>query len=1166
MADFIHLHNHSHYSLLDAACTVDDLIDATVKNEMPAFALTDHGVMFGAVEFYRKAIDAGIKPIIGNEMYMVTRGSRFDRNASETHPEGKRHGYNHLVLLAKNQTGYHNLLKLTTFGHTEGFYYKPRIDWELLERHSEGLIALTACAGGVVSTYLAVDDYDAAKDIASKLKDIFGEDVYLEIQNHGLEREAIIREAMPRLSEELGIKLIATNDIHYVEKTHAVAHNVYLHIADVREAEDISRLRYETGEYYYKSEKEMLDLFKDYPQAIESTVEVMEKIDFSLETGVNHMPEFPIPENIGVHSLDEYMKHLAHEGAKQRYGTLTPEILERLDFETGVITSMGFSGYFLITQDFINVAKRQGIRVGPGRGSAAGSIVAYALGITNVDPLRYDLLFERFLNPERVSMPDIDVDFQDDRRDEVIKYTREKYGDDSVAQIITFGRLSARAVIKDVGRVLGIPLNVVESITKQIPVKMGKVQPLRYAFGLEYDKSGKWSPVRELDWVKKSDDPKIRKLIEYSIILEGLNRNVGMHAAGVVIAPSDTSDYVPLYKSPNTELMTMYNMGDLELAGLLKMDFLGLITLSVIDRALRLVQQTHGLDIDIEDIPLDDEKTFEMFGEGHTVGVFQFESSGMREWLTKLKPRSIDDLAAMNALYRPGPMDFIEDFIDRKFGRKPISYLHPGMEAILKPTYGIIVFQEQVMQLAASIAGFTLAQSDLMRRAMGKKKADVMAEQRAAFVNGAVERGISRKVATEIFNMIDKFANYGFNKSHSVAYSILAYQTAWLKANYTPEFMAALMTAEMAKTDKIVMLIDECRKLGIDVLPPDVNESGVDFTVSGSQIRFGLAAIKNVGVGAVGCIVDAREKGAPFRTLFDFTERVNTRAVNKKTMESLVLAGAMDSLQGHRAQLFSAIESAISYGVQKQQEIEIGQSSLFDDLASPVESEATQPVLPALEDWAEAEKLAREKSVLGFYVSGHPLEPWRLDAEAMANLKLGEVVPDIDGTMVRACGIIAALRMKIDKRGRSMAFLTLEDFTGKAECLVFADAFERSAMHIAPDRPVVLTGKAEVSGDSVRIVAEEVTEIASALSTLSRSLIISISTVSTTRKQIHDGIALLEQRRASGNSPCFFYVTDGDGQTWNLMTRDLRLLVTRELLLELRSIFGASNVRISTTS
>jgi DNA polymerase-3 subunit alpha len=1166
MADFIHLHNHSHYSLLDAACTIDDLVAASVAHNMPAFALTDHGVMFGAVEFYKKAVKAGIKPILGNEMYMVTRGTRSDRNASESHPEGKRHGYNHLVLLAKNNVGYHNLLKLTTLGHTEGFYYKPRIDWELLQRHSEGLIAMTACAGGVVSTYLAIGDYDAARDVARRLKDIFGDDVYLEIQNHGLEREGIIREGMPRLAAELGMKLIATNDIHYVDRGHSVAHNVYLHIADVREAEDIQRLRYETREYYYKSEQEMLALFRDYPQAIESTIEVMEKIDFDLELGINHMPEFPIPQDAGVTSLDEYMSRLAYEGAERRYTSLSAELRDRLDFEIGVISKMGYSGYFLITQDFINAARKSGIRVGPGRGSAAGSLVAYSLGITNVDPLRYDLLFERFLNPDRISMPDIDVDFQDDRREEVINYTREKYGSDSVAQIITFGKLSARAVIKDVGRVLGIPLNVVESITKHIPVKMGKVQPLRYAFGLEKDDTGKWSPIKELDWVRQSDDPKIQQLVEYSIILEGLNRNVGMHAAGVVIAPSDTSDFVPLYKTPNTELMTMYNMGDLEEAGLLKMDFLGLITLSVIDRALRLITKTRDLEVDIDAIPLDDAKTFDMIGEGHTVGVFQFESSGMREWLSKLKPRSIDDLAAMNALYRPGPMEFIEEFIDRKFGRKPIEYLHPSMEPILKSTHGIIVFQEQVMQLASTIAGFTLAQSDLMRRAMGKKKADVMAQQRVAFISGAESRAISWKVASEIFDMIDKFANYGFNKSHSVAYSILAYQTAWLKANFTPEFMAALMSAEMAKTDKVVMLIDECRKLGIEVLPPDVNESAVDFSVSANKIRFGMAAIKNVGVGAVESIVEARQKGGRFTTVFDFTERVSNKAVNKKTMESLVLAGAMDSLEGNRAEQFSAIESAIAYGTQRQQELEIGQSSLFDFASDAHTVASTQPSLPQLEDWGETEKLAREKSVLGFYVSGHPLERWRLEVEALTNVRLGEFDPEIDGQVIRTCGIIAALRTKIDKRGRSMAFVTLEDFTGKAECLVFADAYERSASHIAPDHAVVLKGRAEVSGDALRIVAEEITGIGSAIPLLTRSLIISISTVSATKKQIQDGIEALERRRASGNSSCFFYVTDGNGQAWNLVSRGLRIQVTQELLLELRSIFGASNVRISSES
>jgi len=1161
MADFIHLHNHSHYSLLDAACTINDLIDATVERNMPALALTDHGVMFGAVEFYKKAKNKGVKPIIGNELYVVTRGSRFDRNAAETHPEGKRHGYNHLVLLVKNATGYRNLVKLTTRGHTEGFYYKPRIDFDLLREHHEGLIALTACAGGVVSTYLAIGDYESARAVALQLRDMFGEDVYLEIQNHGLEREATIREGMQRLSNELHMKLICTNDIHYVDKRHAVAHNVYLHIADGRDVEDITRLRYETAEYYYKSAEEMLELFRDYPQAIESTLEVGDKIDFDLELGINHMPEFPIPPEAGVSSLDEFMKTLAYQGAERRYMSLSPEMRDRLDFEIDVISRMGYSGYFLIVQDFINAAKKRNIRVGPGRGSAAGSIVAYALGITDVDPLCYELLFERFLNPDRISMPDIDVDFQDDRREEVINYVRDKYGAESVSQIVTFGKLSARAVIKDVGRVLGVPLNVVESITKQIPVRMGKVQPLEYVFGLKTDDSGKWKPIRELEWVGKSDDPKIQRLVEFSVILEGLNRNVGMHAAGVVIAPSDTSDYVPLYKTPTTELMTQFNMGDLEDAGLLKMDFLGLITLTVIDRAIRMLRETRGIDVDIDTIPLDDEKTYDMFGEGHTIGVFQFESFGMREYLVKLKPRSIDDLAAMNALYRPGPMDFIDDFIDRKYGRKNIDYLHPDMEPILRSTYGIIVFQEQVIQLANRIAGFTLAQSDLMRRAMGKKKSDVMAQQRQEFVKGAGDRGIPAKTASEIFNMIDKFANYGFNKSHSVAYSLLAYQTAWLKANYPAEFMAALMTSEMSKTEKVVMLIDECRKINIDVLPPDVNESGVDFSVSGSAIRFGLAAIKNVGVEAVKSIVEARETGGRFRSLFDFSERVNDTSVNKKTMESLVFAGAMDSVGGKRAELFSAIESAIAYGQQRKLELQSGQSSLFDDI--PSVAATALPSLPPLAEWSDSEKLAKEKSVLGFYVSGHPLEPWRLEAEDLSSISLGVIEPEIDGRIVHACGILSHIRTKIDKRGKSMAFVTLEDFTGKADCLVFSDAYERCKHALSEDHPVMMIGKAELSGDSLRIVAEDVLDIEHAVTRLSKALVISISASSATSKQLEEGIRVLNAGRGSGNSACFFYVDDGNGQMWNLVSRALRLSITRELLLELRSIFGESNVRIS---
>jgi DNA polymerase III subunit alpha len=1161
MPDYIHLHNHSHYSLLDAACTIDDLVEAAAEAQMPAVALTDHGVMFGAVEFYKKAKSRGIKPIIGNEMYVVTRGSRFDKAVSDTHPDGKRHGYNHLVLLAKNEIGYHNLIKLTTLGHTEGFYYKPRIDFDLLRAHHEGIIALTACAGGVVAAYLANGDYQTAKKVASELKDIFADDVYLEIQDHGLDREAVVREGMALLSRELGIKRICTNDCHYIDRRHAVAHNVFLHIADVREAEDVFRLRYGTDQVYFKSEREMLNLFRDAPDAIECTMEVMEKCNLDLRLGTNHMPDFPIPADVGVDTLDAYMLQLARQGLARRYPQMNAEIEDRLKYESDVITRMGYAGYFLIVQDFINAARTRGIRVGPGRGSAAGSLIAYGLGITDVDPIRYDLLFERFLNPDRVSMPDIDVDFQDDRRDEVIAYVREKYGAESVSQIITFNRLYGRAVIRDVGRVLGLPISTLDSITRLIPVKMGKVAPLKYAFGLDTDATGRWQAVKELDWLQSSDEPKIKQLIEYSVILEGLNRGAGMHAAGVVIAPRDTSDFVPLYKTPTTGLMTQYNMSDLEEAGLLKMDFLGLITLTVIDHAIENIRQTRDVHIDIDAIPLDDEKTYTMIGEGHTIGVFQFESAGMREYLFKLKPKSIDDLAAMNALYRPGPMEFIDDFIDRKFGRKQIEYLHPIMEPILKSTYGVIVFQEQVMQLASTIAGFTLAQADIMRRAMGKKKADVMAQQRESFVAGAVQHGISPRTASEIFDLIDKFANYGFNKSHSVAYSLLAYQTAWLKANFTPEFMAALMTAQMTDTDQLVLLTDECRKLGIDILPPDVNNSGTHFGVTDGRIRFGLAGIKNVGTGAVESIVEARQGFGTFQTIFDFTERVSSRAVNKKTLESLVLAGAMDTLQGNRRQLFEVIESAINYGVTRQQERDAGQSSLFDDV-SQHHAFAAQPILPGVLDWPEEKKLADEKSVLGYYISGHPLESWRLECETLSTVHLTRPDPSLHGTIVRACGLLSAMRTKIDKRGRTMAFLTLEDFSGKAECLVFADAYEKSASSIHADNKVLVTGKAEINADSLRIIAEEVLTLDDAIRSMAKGIVVSVSTQTATKKQIDDGIRILDQHRDTGSASCYFRVSDGGSQNWNLITREIRIRPSREALTALRSVFGFQNVRI----
>ncbi|MAT40636.1 MAG: hypothetical protein CL946_13645 [Ectothiorhodospiraceae bacterium] len=760
-------------------------------------------------------------------------------------------------------------------------------------------------------------------------------------------------------------------------------------------------------------------------------------------------------------------------------------------------------------------------------------------------------------------MPDIDIDFQDDRREEVIQYTRAQYGVDSVSQIATFGKLSARAVLKDVGRVLGVPLNTIESITKHIEARMGKVPPLKYVLGIEKDPKKNWEPKAEIAWVKQSDDPKIQQLVKYSLILEGLIRNVGMHAAGVVIAPSDTSDYVPLYKTPNTELMTMFNMNDLEDAGLLKMDFLGLITLTVIDKSIAQIKQTRGIEIDTDEIPLDDEETYKLFGEGHTVGVFQFESPPMRDYLRKLKPKSIDDLAAMNALYRPGPMEFIDEFIDRKFGRKQIEYLHPKMEPILKSTYGIIVFQEQVMQLASEIAGFTLAQADLMRRAMGKKKLDEMAKLRTEFVLGAEKREIDKKIAMEIFDMIDKFANYGFNKSHSVAYSLLAYQTAYLKANYPAEFMAAMLTSQMQHTDDVKNLIDECRKLGIDVLPPDINESVAEFSVKDGKIRFGMAAIKNVGKGAVDDIVATREEFGKFETIFDICGNVASKQMNKKTLESCVYAGALDSLAGNRAEKFAAIESALQFGHDQQQHREMGQSSLFDD-GSGGDAVEMQPTLPACEDWPKAIRLSHEKSVLGFYVSGHPLEDMRTDVEDMSTVELGKTTPDLDGRTVRACGVISALRTKIDKRGRTMAFATIEDFTGKCETLIFADAYEKSQGAVKLDAPVCMIGTAEMSGDSIKIVADEVMSFEDARMKLTHWIQVVVSIQSTDEARMRQAISFIQKHSGNGNASCLFhlYSENGESKRWRLVSHEVKLRAEKSVLTGLRDIFGVENVRL----
>jgi DNA polymerase-3 subunit alpha len=810
---------------------------------------------------------------------------------------------------------------------------------------------------------------------------------------------------------------------------------------------------------------------------------------------------------------------------------------------------MGYAGYFLIVQDFIRAARAMGVYVGPGRGSAAGSVASYSLGITNVDPIKYDLLFERFLNPDRISMPDIDVDFSDSKRELVIRYVREKYGQDSVSQIITFGTLSSRAVLKDVGRVLGIPLSTLESITKQIPVEQGKVRPLAEAL----------ETVPDLKWVAESTDPRIRTLIDASLVLEGMNRNAGMHAAGVVIAPGNISDFVPLYKTPQTEVMTQYNMKDLESTGLLKMDFLGLRTLSVFESCLRLVRENHGVTIDLDAIPEDDPGTFELFARGETVAVFQFESSGMADWLRKLKPTTISDLVAMNALYRPGPMEMIGDFIARKHGTQKITYIHPKLESILNETYGIIVYQEQVMKIASEIAGFTLAKADLMRRAMGKKDKVLMAAMKKEFIDGAAGLGTAKVLAGEIFDLIEKFASYGFNKSHSVAYSIIAYQTAYLKSHYPAEFMAATLSSEIGSTEKIVKLIDDCRKMGIEVLPPDVNESGLDFKVVDGRIRFGLCAIKNVGESAIDTVIKARAEKGSFENLFDFCSDVDLRLVNKKCLESLVQAGAFDSMGSHRAQYMENLERAAAFGQACQARELDGQSSLFDT-GGGGRAQVQFPALTAAPPWPESEKLAREKSVLGFFVSGHPLLRYEQEIKEFATVRLGDISGFRNNSTVRACGIVTSVKKKIDKRNNTMAFIGLEDFTGKGECIVFSDPYAKYQPMLQPDAMVMVIGKGEANGDMLKIIVNEVHPMDKVREKFTKGIILSIDLDDIKENTIVRLRQVMEEHR--GNCPCYFSVKNAHSTTM-FQTRRFSVDASGMFVEEVRQMLGPHSIRFT---
>ncbi len=1150
MSDFVHLHNHSHYSLQDAACTIDDLVQTAGEMGMSSLALTDHGVMYGVSEFYSKAKKVGIKPIVGMEAYITMDTSRFEKGTEQGAGRKRSKHYNHLVLLAKNRTGYNNLIKLCSIGFTEGFYYKPRIDMEVLSKYSEGLICSTACPAGPVSVHLINDDYQKAKETTLRLKEIFDKDLYLEIQNHGLDIEKPILAGMPKLAEELGIKLIATNDIHYIKKEHSIAHNILLLLGDKSGNYEYEKLRYGTDQVYFKTIDEMKELFKNHPQAIENTLEIDEKINLDLGFEKFHYPVFPIPEDSNAKNLDEYFEILSREGLHKRFKKINKEIEDRFNYEVKIIKEMGYSGYFLITQDFINAAKSKGIPVGPGRGSAAGSLVAYALGITNVNPLDYNLLFERFLNPARKSMPDIDVDFADDQRGEVINYVKEKYGENSVCQIITFNRLSSKAVLRDVARVLQIPIPTVDKITKFIPSKFGRVYTIDQAL----------NEVPELKWVKDSDDPKIQEMIRYARILEGMNRNASKHAAGVVITPGEVSNFVPLATAgQDNDLVTQFNMKELDNAGLLKMDFLGLRTLTIIRDTIDLVKKNRNIDLDIESIPLDDEKTYKLFSRGQTTAVFQFESGPMREYLKKLKPTNILDLSAMNALYRPGPMDFIEDFIARKHGKRKIEYLHEILKPILEETYGIIVYQEQVIQIANKVAGMSLAEADILRRAMGKKDLAAMKEQQKKFVEGAVKNNIDKKIAEEIFIAIDKFANYGFNKSHAVAYSIVAYQTAYLKAHFLPEFLAANLTNEFGNSDKVSMLLDDCRKLKVVVRPPDVNKASVYFTVENGEIIFGMSAIKNVGIKAIEEIKRVNEElQRPFKSIYDFCSHVDTRIVNKRALEGLVLAGAFDTVKGSRAQNFAAIEDALQFGSKVQNASKQQTESLFDDSEEILEIH--EPDLPQVKPWEPKTRLAEERRVLGFYLSDHPLRKFENEYNSFADVHLGEQETFAQKDKVKACGVITEVRKKIDRSGRQMAFFKLDDFTGSCECIMFSKVYEQCKELIEEESTVLIRGTVESSGDAIKLHAEEAFPLEEVKQKLTKQVAFTLDS------DIHDEEIVEELRKLfeqyNGSMKTFVRIKD-NGTVRNFYL-DYKVDLTEEFLDKVGELIGLENVQYMT--
>jgi DNA polymerase III subunit alpha len=1151
---FVHLHCHSEYSLLDGANRIDSLIERALEFEQPALALTDHGNMFGAWEFQEKAHKAGIRPLVGMEAYVAPG----DRRLKER--EGNRKPYYHLVLLAKNEIGYRNLVKLSSLAYTEGFYSRPRVDRELLARYKEGIVVSSACMAGEVASNLLTDNWEGAREAASWYANTF-KDYYLEVQAHDTEGQAELNRRVFKLADDLGLPVVATNDSHFLRREDHEAHDVLLCIGLGKDYASTDRMKYNEG-LYFKNVNEIRESFPDRPDVIENTLKIGEEAGVKLSKQYQ-VPAFPLPQ--GITSENDLLVTLAEKGAHERYGeVLSDEVKDRLTYELDVITKTGYAGYFLIVADFIDAARKKEIPVGPGRGSAAGSLVAYCLRITDVCPLKFDLLFERFLNPERVSMPDIDVDFCFERRGEVIEYVREKYGRDSVGQIITFGTLKSRAAVKDVGRTLGFTPAETDALAKLIPNMPNYSLTVREAID-------KVPEVRKL----YKDDERYRELLDFAISLEGLSRHSGVHAAGVVIAPGPLDEYVPICTqgskgsgagSDESIVVTQYDMNSLEKAGMLKMDFLGLTTLTIIKDALASIRSRTGSAPDLDTLPLEDEATFRMLRAGKTAGVFQFESPLATDMVRSMRADRFDDLVASNALMRPGPLDagMHKVYIRRKRGEEAVSYDLPELEEILSSTYGVITYQEQVMRIAQKLAGISLAEADVLRKAVGKKDPELIRAELGKFVTKAVGRGYDRQIIEEISRQIETFGRYGFNKSHSVAYSVISFHTAWLKTHFPADFMAALLSAMIGDTDSVVKYINEAREIGIEILPPDVNESGYKFTVIGEKrIRFGLGGIRNVGKSAIDSILSAKAS-APFKSIFDLAERVDLRVCNKRVFEALIQSGALDGLGGHRSQYMTILDAALNEASLHQEEISSGQVSMFGGPIEGTTRETIQQTLPNIAAWTESVRLAREKEILGFYTSGHPLEPFTTECELFATHKvagLGKWIPD----PMALCVVVTSIKRQVSKRtGAEFARLTIEDFSGSTEVLVFPEKWSALADQVKSDVPVLMKGgygRRDQDADNPSFVVESVTKLAELRA--NGQVMISIDLKkdpSRVPQSMHELRSIVEAY--PGTVPLEVEYSDGNGLRATLRSRSLTLAVNSTALSELRSLLGNESVRL----